>query len=79
MNPDYEAVLIEWDDAEVSADWEEIPREEELEEAIVHTLGFLVKETPRYYWIASTLSPPHTNARTKVPKGMVKSIKKIIL
>jgi hypothetical protein len=66
-----------WDDAEVSNDWEVQTEGPELEEALVETLGFLVKETEKYYLIASTLSGDHTNARTKIPKGMVKSFKQI--
>jgi hypothetical protein len=75
MNEAYPLVLIEWDDAEVSNEWEVIPDGEELDEALVQTAGFLAKETAKYYWIASTLSENHANARTKVPKGMVVSIK----
>lgn len=75
MNETYPLVLIEWDDAEVSNEWEAIPEADELDEALVQTVGFLAKETNKYYWIASTLSENHANARTKVPKGMVKSIK----
>ena len=75
MNEEYPLVLIEWDDAEVSNEWEVIPEGEELDEALVQTVGFLAKETNKYYWIASTLSENHANARTKVPKGMVKSLK----
>jgi hypothetical protein len=77
MKRKYEAVLITWDDAEVSNDWEIQVEGTPLEEALVETLGFLVKETEKYYVVASTLSADHTNARTKIPKGMVKSLKKV--
>ena len=73
----YPAVLITWDDAEVSNDWAIQGESPELEEALVETLGFLVKETEKYYLVASTLSGDHTNARTKIPKGMVKSFRKV--
>jgi len=73
----YPAVLIVWDDAEVSNDWDIQNEYAELAEALVETLGFLVKETEKYYLVASTLSGDHTNARTKIPKGMVKSFKKV--
>lgn len=74
----YPVVLIEWDDAEVSNDWEEIPvGKEEMEEGLVETIGFLVRETEKYYLVASTLAASHTNARTKIPKGMAKSFKKL--
>lgn len=71
-------VLISWDDAEVSNSWEEIPTSDgEMDEGIVETIGFLVRETEKYYLIASTFDGTHTNARTKIPKGMVKSFKKL--
>jgi hypothetical protein len=73
----YEAVLIKWLDAEVSNSWEEIPAGEDKEDTLVETLGFLVKETDKYYTIASTLSEEHTNAKTRIPVGMVKEIKKV--
>lgn len=73
----YEPILVVWDDAEVSNDWAVQSEGEQLEEALVETLGFLVKETDKYYLIASTLSGEHTNARTKVPKGMVKVVHKV--
>lgn len=76
---EHRAVLITWDDAEVSNSWEEIPREDEMEKSIVETLGFLVRETKDYYLVASTFDGNLTNARTKIPKGMVVSIKEIKL
>lgn len=75
----YDAVLVVWDDAEVSNDWEVQVEGTPLEEALVETLGFLVKETDKYYVVASTLSADHTNARTKIPKGMIKSIQNVKL
>ena len=79
MTRKYPAVLITWDDAEVSNDWDVQNENAELEEALVETLGFLVKETEKYYLVASTLSGEHTNARTKIPKGMIKSIQNVKL
>lgn len=75
----HKAVLILWDDAEVSNDWAEIPKEEELPQGLVETLGFLVRETKDYYLVASTFDGNLTNARTKIPKGMVQSIKEVKL
>lgn len=75
----HKAVLIVWDDAEVSNDWEEIPTVEELPKGLVETLGFLIRETKDYYLIASTFDGTLTNARTKIPKGMVQTIKEIKL
>jgi phosphodiesterase/alkaline phosphatase D-like protein len=39
----HRAILVVWDDAEVSNDWQETPKEEELEQGTVYTLGFLVR------------------------------------
>lgn len=75
----YEPILVVWDDAEVSNDWEVQTESAKLEEALVETLGFLVKETDKHLLIASTLSDDHTNARTKIPKGMVKTIHKVTI
>lgn len=72
MNEQYPIVRLIWDDAEVNNEWEVVPDEEELEESLVETIGRLVKETNKYYWIASNVSEGHVNARTKVPKSMVK-------
>jgi len=75
----HRAVLIQWDDAEVSNEWQEIPTTEELAEGKVFTLGFVVRETPKYWLIASTFDGAITNARTKIPKGMVLSVKEVKL
>lgn len=75
----YEPILVIWDDAEVSNDWEIQSEGDQLTEALVETLGFLVKETDKHLLIASTLSGEHTNARTKIPKGMVKAIHKVTI
>jgi hypothetical protein len=73
----YEAVLITWVDAEVSNSWEEASPGEDVEDTLVQTLGFLIKKTDKYYTVASTLSEGHTNARTRIPTGMVKEVKKV--
>ena len=67
----HKAILVVWDDAEVSNEWEEVPKEVELVQGTVHTLGFLVRETEKYLLVASTFDGNITNARTKIPKGMV--------
>jgi len=67
----HRAILVVWDDAEVSNDWQEVPKEEELWQGTVYTLGFLVRETEKYLLIASTYDGNNTNARTKIPKGMI--------
>lgn len=75
----YEGVLVTWLDAEISNSWGEVPKEEDVEDTLVETLGFLVKESNKYLTIASTLADDHTNAVTRIPVGMVKSIKKVKL
>lgn len=64
--------LIEviWDDAAADGSWEDETALADQPDSVV-TVGFLAKETERYLWIASTDDGYHTNARMKIPKGMV--------
>lgn len=72
--PKYRHQLVEitWVDAETGHGWEE---HEELDTTlpIAITVGFLIRETEDAYLVASTYSEASTNARIKIPKGMVKS------
>jgi len=67
-------VELVWDDADTTAEWTtEVDDKEEL----VHTLGFLVKETKNSYYIAHTVYVDEEdkltfNGRIRIPKGMVK-------
>ena len=65
-------VEIVWDDAAADGSWEESDSLADGPDKVI-TVGFLAKETERYLWIASTDDGYHTNARMKIPKGMVMS------
>lgn len=75
----YPVVLVTWLDAEVSNSWstDYTTTADDVEDTIVETLGFLVKETAKYVTVASTLAGDHTNAVTRIPVGMIKSMKKV--
>ena len=68
-------VDILWDDADATAEWTaEIDEEEQL----VHTVGFLIKETKTAYYVSHTVYlDEHEqltwNGRIRIPKGMVRS------
>lgn len=68
----YRLPLVEviWDDAAADSSWEEADALNDVPDTVT-TVGFLAKETERYLWIASTDDGYHTNARMKIPKGMV--------
>jgi len=72
----YRLPLVEviWDDAAADGSWEEAEALPDGPEKVT-TVGFLAKETDGYLWIASTDDGYHTNARMKIPKGMVISRK----
>lgn len=74
--PTYKHPLVEiqWIDAETDHGWEE-DHEVEVELPIAVTIGFLVRETDDAFLIASTYSGTSTNARIKIPKGMIKEYK----
>lgn len=67
----YDLVEILWADAATEMGWEEDAGLEDGDE-IATTVGFHVKDTDTHIWIASTYDPNHTNARIKIPKGMVR-------
>ena len=68
-------VEITWVDAETDHGWEETS-ESDAVLPITTTIGFLIRETDDAYLVASTISETSSNGRIKVPKGMVKEIKK---
>lgn len=69
----HQLVEIIWVDAETSHGWEEhAEANATLPTAI--TIGFLIRETEDAYLVASTYSDTASNARIKIPKGMVKTI-----
>lgn len=71
----YKHPLVEllWVDAETTHGWEEHMEADVLLPTAI-TVGFLIRETDDAYLVASTYSDSATNARIKVPKGMVKQM-----
>lgn len=67
----YPLVEIVWDDAATESGWQDPALA--LQEQHVTTLGFLVKESPKYVLIASTWAGDHVNATIQVPVGMIVS------
>lgn len=67
-------VEILWDDADADHGWtDEVDEQEEL----VHTVGFLVKETKTAYYISHTTYTDEEgklnwNGRIRIPKGMIR-------
>ena len=76
QNYKYPLIEITWDDAEVTNHWE-TTAETIVTDAMVTTVGFLVKETDTHLVIASTYADDLTNARIQIPKAMVKTRKTI--
>jgi hypothetical protein len=77
----FDIVWVKWDDAESDYGWEKTSALAP-EEAIAHTVGFLVKETDTHIVVASTMSHDEdeghtTNNRLQIPRGMVKDIRVI--
>jgi hypothetical protein len=77
-------VELIWDDAEADNEWKyETDEEEDELSALVHTVGFLVKETKTAYYISHTVSTDgegtlHWNSRIRIPKGMIRSYKVLV-
>ena len=67
----FDLVEILWADAATESGWETAADLVDGDE-IATTVGFEVKETQDHLWIASTYDPEHTNARIKIPKGMIR-------
>ena len=70
-------VEILWDDADADNSWD---NEIDDEENLVHTVGFLIKETKTAYYVAHTvyIDANHKlnwNSRIRIPKGMIRSYK----
>ena len=73
----YPLVEVIWNDA--ATDDNEWKQDSELgdEDELVLTVGFLVKETAKFLWIASSIYDDYSNNRNKIPKGMVVEVKTI--
>jgi hypothetical protein len=69
-------VYVQWVDAVADAGWEGEARAE------VHpclSIGFIVDETADAICLAAVISHDQSNARIHIPKGWIKSIKKVTL
>lgn len=66
----YPIVCITWNDA--SSDDNEWKKEDDLDDndEIVTSVGFLVKETKKFVWVASSTYDKYNNNRTKIPIQM---------
>lgn len=71
----FNLVEVIWEDAESSVGWEG-EGETNHEPAMVITVGFLIYHSEKILHIASTTDADrNTNARLKIPSGMVRSMK----
>lgn len=70
----YPLIEVQWTDAETGHGWEE---ESDLDIALplVTTVGFLVRESETCVMLASTISDSSSNARIKIPRGMITNTK----
>lgn len=76
FNKELIAPLVEilWDDADAKAEWD---TQIDEEESLVHTVGFLIKETKTAYYVSHTVYHDEEgtltwNGRIRIPKGMVR-------
>lgn len=73
----YPLVEVVWDDAATESGWQDPALA--LQDQHVTTVGFLVKETPKYFLIASTFADAHVNATIQIPVGMIVSRRDVTL
>jgi hypothetical protein len=69
-------VYVQWVDAVSDCGWDEESKAE------VHpclSIGFIVDETPDAICLAAVISHDQSNSRIHIPKGWIKSIKKVTL
>jgi len=76
MNFNYPIVYIKWDDACADNSWADRSNPE-LKEAVVTTLGFLIKENKKYILIASTYDEENMNCSIQIPKHSIISRREI--
>lgn len=69
----YDLVQIRWDDAECDSGWD---KAQDPKEALVLSVGYLVKKTRKHYVLAGSITTGehNTNQRIQIPKGMVKEV-----
>ena len=67
----YDLIEVLWADAATESGWE---ADDDLQDGdeIAVTVGFEVKDTQTHLFVASTYDPNHSNARIKIPKGMIR-------
>lgn len=74
------SVYVTWSDATASSSWIEVGQEEQDDEhntALIHTMGFVVKETDDLLAVAAAVSEDNmANAVITIPKVWINSIKK---
>jgi hypothetical protein len=72
----YPLICIKWDDACADNSWVDL-KDPELKEAVVITLGFLIKENKKHILIASTYDEANMNCSIQIPKHSIISREEI--
>lgn len=69
-------VLVEWEDASVldNETWVARASAPEAKATIFSQVGFLLEDTPEHVVITCTMGDTLMGARTRIPRGMVRSI-----
>ena len=67
---------VQWVDAVSDAGWD---TESKVEVHPCLSIGFIVDETPDAICLAAVISHDQSNSRIHIPKGWIKSIKKVTL
>lgn len=71
---------VEWTDAWSEDGWTPIPKlPDKREEANVISVGFLVYEDEKFYYLANCVSAGDVACTIVIPKGMVTDIAEIVL
>jgi len=74
------SAYVTWSDATASSSWIEVGEEEQNDEhntAIIHTMGFIVRETEDLLAVAAAVSEDNmANAVITIPKVWINSIKR---
>ena len=73
----YPIVYVTWDDACADNSWASV-KEPELKEAVVTTLGFLIKENKKHILIASTYDEENMNCSIQIPKHSILSREEVV-
>jgi hypothetical protein len=71
----YPLVWIQWWDAAAHNEWADVADvQEDVPVDLITTVGFLVKEDEKAYYVVATICGDMANNQMSLPKGMVKSI-----